>query len=185
MEYKDNQSITTAVELQAYNLSKINWAILWLMNHVGLKKYTAGFVKKTGSFAWTTGVLKNKGTNTGVAAIAGLFSGVGSISTFTYLAVGTSSTAVSAAHTALQAEITDSGLARVSATMTRSTTNVTNDTAQFDYTWTVSGTKTVEEIGVLNASSSGILGGRCLTTSKALISGQALIATYKVTFVVA
>lgn len=129
-----------------------------------------------------TGWLKNKITNGALAVFSGLAGNTGSQTAFTYLAVGTSSTAVSAAHTTLQAEITDSGLERASATVSRSTTTQTNDTLQLDKTWSVSGTKTIEEIGVFNAASSGAMAGRVLTTSKAVTSGDSVVATYKIIF---
>lgn len=124
----------------------------------------------------------NTMTNTGKAAMAGLVGNVGSITAFTYLELGTSSTAPAASQTALQAAITDTGLARASATVTRITTSVTNDTLQYTYTWTASGTKTVEEIGIFNAASSGIMLSRALTTSKVMANGETLAATYTVQF---
>lgn len=138
-------------------------------------------VNPDGTVVSDSGWMKNKITTAGLAQIASL-AGDATAVPFTYLAVGTSSTAVSAAHTGLQAEISDSGLERAAATVTRSTTTSTNDTLQLDYTWTASGSKSIEEIGVFNASSSGTMLGRLLTTTKAIISGQSFIATYKVTF---
>jgi hypothetical protein len=118
----------------------------------------------------------------GKGEITNLIGNVSSPVAFTYLAVGTSSTAVSAGQTALQAEITDSGLARASATVTRTTTTTTNDTLSLSKTFSVSGTKVVEEIGVFNNSSAGTMLGRALTGSISLISGDELVATYKVQF---
>ena len=138
--------------------------------------------KRNGKVLSDTGFIRNQITNTSFAVFSGLAGNTGSQTAFTYLAVGTSSTAVSAGHTALQAEITDSGLARASATVTRSTTNQTNDTLQLDYTWTASGTKTVQEIGVFNAASSGVMAGRVLTGAKALTANDQLVATYKIIF---
>jgi len=119
--------------------------------------------------------------NAGFAQLA-LLAGDASATPFTYLALGTSSTAVAPSQTALQAEIVDSGLARVSATVSRVTTTQTNDTLQLVYTWTASGTKTIEEIGIFNASSAGVMLARALTTSKSVVSGDTYTATYKVKF---
>jgi len=127
-----------------------------------------------------TGWLKNTITNAGKAAAAGLLGNTGTVTAFTYLAVGTSSTAESAAHTALQAEITDTGLARAAATVARSTTTVTNDTLELNKTWTATGAKTVEEIGMFNDASTGVMLGRKLTTSKSISNGETLAATYKI-----
>lgn len=123
----------------------------------------------------------NSVVSAGKAQLA-LLAGDASATPFTYLAVGTSSTAVSAGQTALQGEITDSGLARAAATVSRTTTSVTNDTLTLAYTWTASGTKAVEEIGSFNASSSGTMLSRALTTTKSLVSGEQLVATYNLQF---
>jgi hypothetical protein len=88
----------------------------------------------------------------------------------------------SAGQTALQAAITDTGLARAAATVSRTTTTVTNDTLQLVYTWTASGSKTIEEIGVFNASSAGTMLSRALTTSKSVVNGETFQATYKLAF---
>lgn len=135
---------------------------------------------KEGNLLDDTGWLYNTITNTGLAGVAGLIGNTGSISAFTYLAVGTDSTAESAGHSALQAEITDSGLERVAATVSRVTTTQTNDTLNLTYTWTATGSKTVEEIGIFNAASSGIMLGRKLTGSISIVSTNNLIGTYQV-----
>lgn len=119
--------------------------------------------------------------NVGFAQLA-LLAGDASATPFTYLELGTSSTAVAASQTALQGAIVDSGLARASATVSRVTTTQTNDTLQLVYTWTASGTKTIEEIGIFNASSAGVMLARALTTSKSVVSGDTYTATYKVKF---
>lgn len=155
------------------------------MNNIKLQGLARVQVQdKEGKIISDSGWRKNKITNASLAAISGLVGNTGSQIAFTYLAVGTSTTAVSASHTALQAEITDTGLARAAATVTRSTSGggQTNDTLQLDYTWTATGTKTVEEIGVFNASSSGVMLGRLLTTSQSLLNTNRLIATYKIIF---
>lgn len=121
-------------------------------------------------------------TSVGKAAIAGLVGNTGGITAFTYLAVGTSNTAPAIGQTALVGELTTLGFARAAATVSRTTTTVTNDTLQLVYTWTASGTATIEEVGIFNASSSGVMLGRALTTSKALISGDTLQITYQVIF---
>lgn len=127
---------------------------------------------------WT---VNNLVTSAGKAQLA-LLAGDASATPFTYLAVGTSSTAVSIGQTALGAEITDTGLARAAATVSRVTTTVTNDTLQLVYTWTATGSKTIEEVGVFNASSSGTMLSRALTTSRSLVNNDTFIVTYKVAF---
>jgi len=119
-------------------------------------------------------------TKTGFAAVAGLMGDVDSQDAFTRLALGTDSTAESSSHTALQAEITTDGLERHVATVTRETTTETNDTLQLEYTWTATGTKTVEEVGVVNAAAAGIMLGRKLTGTDDLVSGNQYKITYKI-----
>lgn len=128
--------------------------------------------------AWS---VTNTVVSAGKAQIA-LLAGDASATPFTYLELGTSNTAPAVGQTALVAAITDSGLARAAATVSRVTTTVTNDTLQLVYTWTASGTKTLEEIGIFNASSAGTMLARALTTSRQVVSGDTFQATYKVAF---
>lgn len=100
----------------------------------------------------------------------------------TFLALGTSSTAPSAGQTTLVAEITTLGLGRAAATVSQTTTTTTNDTSTLTYIWTASGTVAVEEIGVFNAIASGTMVGRALTTTKSLVSGDSIQATYNIIF---
>lgn len=123
----------------------------------------------------------NTVTNAGKALIASL-AGDASAVPFTYLALGTGNTAPAASQTALVAEISTNNLARAAATVSRVTTTVTNDTLQLVYTWTASGSSTVEEVGVFNAASTGTMLARALTSSKALVNTDQLMITYKVAF---
>lgn len=138
--------------------------------------------RKDGSIKWNTGWLYNTTTNVGFAVLAGLAGAVDAQTAFTYLAVGTDSTAESAAHTALIAEITNTGLARAAATVSRVTTTQTNDTLQLYKVWTATGTKVIEEIGVFNAASAGVMAGRKLTTTKTVNNTETLTATYQIKF---
>ena len=126
--------------------------------------------------------IDNTITNTGLAAIAGLAGNVGSQVAFTYLAVGTGTTASAVTDTALETEITDSGLARAAATVTRETTTVTNDTLQLVYTWTASGAKNVSEAGMFNDASAGIMLGHQVFTALPIISSDILKFTYQIVF---
>lgn len=143
--------------------------------HINLKCYRAD-----GSLKWEVDT-HNLITSAGKAQFA-LLAGDATAIPFAYLAVGTSSTAPAIGNTALGAEITTGGLARASATVSRVTTTVTNDSLRLVYTWTASATHAVEEVGFFNASSSGTLGGRALTGTKNLVSGETLAATYTVAF---
>ena len=74
--------------------------------------------------------------NSALNEISGLVGDSGSKTAFTYLELGTSDTAFSASQTGLQAAITDSGLARASATVSQETTTQTNDTLRLTKQWT-------------------------------------------------
>lgn len=137
-------------------------------------------VKNPDGSTHDTGWIHNLGMDVRLPVIAGLYGGTGAQTAFSYLAVGSSNTAVAANQTTLVSEFVTLGLSRASATVSRVTTTVTNDTTQFAYTWTTSGSATVEEIGYFNASSAGVMGGRALTGTITLISGATLTATYKV-----
>ena len=125
-------------------------------------------------------VVENLIVNTGLAEIAGLVGNTGSPTAFTYLAVGSASTAANATDTTLETELTDGGLERASATVTRQTTTAANDTLQLVKTFTVTGTKTVREVGVFNDSTSGTMLSRSvLTSDKNLESGDTFTLTYQ------
>lgn len=123
--------------------------------------------------------IKNIVTNAGKAVVAGLLCGDGGLAVFNYLEVGTGTTAAAATDTTLQTAITDSGLARAAATVSRVTTAVTNDTAQLVKTWSVTGTKAITEAGAFNASSAGTMLGRQVFSAVNVVSGDTFQLTYK------
>jgi len=156
---------------------------LWKENWLGkLIRKTFG-VDLQGVFflgQWTDGlVFNNLVVNAGLAGMASRCNGSGGEAAFTYLAVGTGTTAPAAGNTALELEITDSGLARAAATVSRVTTTVTNDTAQLDHTWNVTGTKAVTEAGALNAGTGGTLLGRQTFSAVNVANGDTLQVIYK------
>lgn len=111
----------------------------------------------------------------------GITDGDGAPTAFTYVAVGTGTTAFSSSQTALVAEVVDSGLARAAATVTNETTTLTGDTMRWVKTWTASGSKTIGEVGVFNASSSGeMLERYVLAATRALTSGDTFTLTVSV-----
>jgi hypothetical protein len=125
--------------------------------------------------------VKNLVTNAGFAQLA-LLAGDAAAVPFTYLAVGTSSTAPLVSNTTLGAEISTGGLARAAGTVSRVTTTVANDTYRISYAWTASASHTVEEVGVFNAASSGTMLARALTTSKVVADGETLTGIYSLAF---
>ena len=120
-------------------------------------------------------------TNASLAICSGLLANTGSETAFTYLELGTGTTAFAASQTALVSAITDSGLARTSATVSQETTTQTDDTTRFTKQWTASGSKTVAEVGIFNASSGGTMLARTkLSTARALTSGDTYTYTYDI-----
>ena len=127
-------------------------------------------------------VVHNLITSAGKAGMASRLGGSGSEAAFTYLAVGTGTTAAAVTDTTLQTELSTAGLARASATASRVTTSVTNDTAQLLYSWSVSGTAAVTEAGILNAASVGVLLCRQVFSAVNVVNLDTLQLTYKVQF---
>jgi hypothetical protein len=125
--------------------------------------------------------VENAVMTVGFAQLA-LLAGDATAVPFTYLAVGTSTTAVAINQTTLVAEITDTGLERAEGTVSRITTTGTNDTYRITYTWTATGSKTIEEVGVFNDASAGTMLSRALTTSKAVANGETLTGVYTLKF---
>lgn len=117
-------------------------------------------------------------TNAGKSEIAGLAINSGSPTSFGYLAYGTGTTAFAATQTAL---VTESQ--RAAATVSKVTTTVSNDTSQLTYSFAISSSETITEVGIFNASSSGTMWARTvLTSSRAVVSGDTYSLTYKVAF---
>lgn len=119
-------------------------------------------------------------TNAGLAGVASRINGAGSESAFTYIAIGTGSTAASVSDTTLATEITTGGGQRANASASRVTTAVTNDTARLTNTFNFSSTFAVVESGVLNASSSGVLLCRQVFSAINVANGDSLSVTWDI-----
>jgi hypothetical protein len=146
---------------------------LKLKGIVELKQYRNGKLIAQRNF-------NNLITTAGKGLASALLGAVGSPAACTYLAIGTGTNAAAAGDTALQTEITDSGLTRAAATVTQQQTTTANDTLQLVKQWTASGSKAITEIGIFNASSSGTMLGRQVFTAVNVVSGDTFQATYKV-----
>jgi len=123
---------------------------------------------------------ENLTPNAAIAAFIKRMGGDGSTNAFTYLALGTGDTAAANDDTALETEITDSGLERSSATVSYETDSITGDTLQLLKSWTATGDKSVTEIGVFNAAADGTLGGRTVKTAVPLETNDVYQITYKI-----
>lgn len=117
-------------------------------------------------------------TNAGAAGVASRINGSGGEAAFTYIAVGTGSTAANVADTTLQTELAASGLSRVNASVSRVTTDVANDSARLTTTFSVSGTQAVTESGVLNAASNGTLLARQVFSAVNVVNTDSLSVTW-------
>ena len=124
-------------------------------------------------------LVSNLVTNAGAAGVASRINGAGGESAFTFIAVGTGVAAAAVTDTALGTETTASGLSRVAGTASRSTTDVTNDTAELTTTFSVTGTVAITESGALNAASAGVLLARQVFSAVNVVSGDSLQVTWK------
>jgi len=126
-------------------------------------------------------VLKNLITNVGYAQVAGLINGV--VTTpFKYVAVGDGSStspgscaAPSASDTALGHEVS-----RVSATVGRTTTTVTNDTATWSATFNFTASYSLCEAGIFDASTGGNMLSRVTYSVVNVVSGDTLVINWKI-----
>lgn len=129
---------------------------------------------------WSENVVRaNLVTNAGKAAAAGLLTG-DVTDFFDYIAVGTGTTAAAVTDTTLETESATAGLTRAASTNSRVTTDVTNDTAQFLKSFSVTGTVAVTESGVLSASSGGTLLARQVFSAINVVNGDTLQITWKI-----
>lgn len=137
--------------------------------------------------SWATSKLHaNLITNAGKAAVASRINGSGSEAVFASIGQGTGTTAAAAGDTALQTEVTASGGAAsgvhvvAAATASRTTTTVTNDTATFVGTVSITGTIAVTESGVFNATTNGTLLARQVFSAINVVNGDSLQYTWNI-----
>ena len=133
----------------------------------------------TGGFS-TTYEKDNLVVNAGLAGIASRLNGDGAEAAFTYIALGTDTTAAAAANTALGTELAADGLSRAAATASRDTENVSNDTAKLVKTFSATGSHAIAEIGIFNAASAGTMLSRTIITTKNVANGDSLEVTYTI-----
>jgi hypothetical protein len=118
-------------------------------------------------------------TTAGKGLISNRINGVGSPAAPSYMAIGTGTTAAAAGDTALETEATGNGYDRDSATVTTETTDTTDDTNQAVGSWTVTSSKAITEMGILNAASAGTLLVRNVFSPYTLQSGDTFEITHK------
>ena len=118
-------------------------------------------------------------TTSGKGLISGRINGVGSPAAPTYMAIGTGTTAADAGDTALETESTGNGYDRMSGTASTETTDVTNDTNKLIGSWTVTSSKAITEMGILNAASTGTLLVRNVFSAYTLQNGDTFEITHR------
>ena len=130
---------------------------------------------------YDSGWRENTITNSGKAEVAGLICADVGGTAFDYIAIGTGTTPESATDTALENETHRIGGGDVTGSLT--TTTVTNDTVQLVGTFSgYTGTESITESGVFNASSGGTM--LCRQTFSAINvdwdAGDSLQITWKI-----
>lgn len=156
-----------------------NALFTWLLKHgiVSPHFYKIPFLLGT----WRKSAnVSNLITNAGFAGVASRIGGAGAEAAFDYIAVGTGTTAAAVANTTLETELATSGLSRAQGTVSRQTTDVSNDTARVTHTFSVTGTAAVTESGVLNAASSGVLLCRQVFSAINVSNGDSLAITWDI-----
>ena len=118
--------------------------------------------------------IRNLIVDVGKAQVAGLINGVVTTA-FTYVAIGTGTTAPSSSDTALENEV-----ARTVATTGRTTTNVTNDTATWDATFNFTSSYAITEAGIFDSSTGGNMLARQTFSAINVQSGDTLTISWKI-----
>jgi hypothetical protein len=126
-------------------------------------------------------IVPNLITNVGLAQVAGLINGV--VTTpFKYVAVGDGS--ATSPGTCASPATTDTALghevARVLATVGRTTTSVTNDTATFDATFNFTASYSLCEAGIFDASTGGNMLSRVTFPVLNVVSGDTLVISWRI-----
>lgn len=123
-------------------------------------------------------VEKNIVVNAGKAGVASRINGDGAAAVFNYVAIGTGSAAAAATDTTLGTEIAADGGQRATATVSRITTTVTNDTAKWLITYNFTGSYAVTESGIFNAASAGTMLARRVFAAINVASGDSIQITW-------
>lgn len=166
---------------QRKKLFQENWLFRILLKLGIVTPYTKPIPFLFGRWVYAKRI-SNLVVNTGLAGMASRFNGAGGEAAFTYIALGTGTTAPSATDTALEAEITTGGGARANATASRTTTDTTNDTSQLQNTFSFTASFAITESGVFNAASGGTMAARQTFSAINVVNGDSLQVTWKFDF---
>lgn len=99
-----------------------------------------------------------------------------------YMALGSGSTTPTSADTALESELSVSGLTRTSTSPVQATTTKTNDSVKLDVTFTALGSASVSEVGIFDASSAGNMLCRRVFSTKPMETGETIQVIYTIVF---
>ena len=130
--------------------------------------------------------ISNLVPSAGLAGIASRINGSGAEAAFTYLAIGIGTVDPDPADTTLGSEITTNGGERDAGTgaaaVSRTTTNVANDTATLIKTWTFTGSFAVTETGAFNSDTAGTMLNRSKFTAINVVSTDQMQVTVDLAF---
>ena len=115
-------------------------------------------------------------TDSGRAQLAGYASNTVTPPATYYGNVGTGAGTAGVTDTSLFTEV---GSARIAATTTRTTTTVSNDTAQYAFTYTATGGISVTNAGVFTASTGGVLMQKSDHATIPLVAGDSIAYTFR------
>jgi hypothetical protein len=116
---------------------------------------------KFGKLKSDSGWCKNNFVNAGKAYCVQKVGGISTPNPMDYLEVGGSSQAENDTDTALITPISTSGFGRdQDLSPTASQTTVAGDTLEINYSWAVTGSESINEIGLFNAAAAGTMIGR-------------------------
>ncbi len=164
--------------LQGYYRLTVDTPVEYVTSTGGIITPTTEMVERA-----DTGWGENLVVDAAYAGIASRINGHGSEAAFTFAAVGTTATAAAAGDTTLGAEITDSGMDRSTngaTTVGRSASDaaVANGKCTWTIAYSVTGSKTIGEAGILNANSAGILLSHKGGYSQGVVNGETLNFSY-------
>ncbi len=131
----------------------------------------------TGRFTHTLKV-SNMVVNSGLAGCAARVYDDAVVKKFNVLALGIGTTAAAVGQTALVSEITTGGGEKGTATMSRSTTTVANDTTNWSKTFTFTSSFAVTECAILNTDS--IMLARVVFPALNVLNGYSLIFNWNI-----
>lgn len=166
-------NITENVEINHFRLNEKGLALAEQLGGMGS-------VPKTAEYGTAEAPIKasNLFTTAGKASAVNRIGGI-TEDAFTYMAIGTGTTAAAAGDTALETEITTGGGARAAATVSAVTTTTTGDTLQLVHSFTFTSTFAVTELGIFNAASGGDMLSHLVMAAVNVSNGSVVEFTWK------